>query len=141
MADLDAVPDEESAVPLVDDTTVKPKLKALSRIRRDLTDDELQSSGVQKLLIDKYEDSQELVQELKAYRDKFAEADKGLAVAEHKLQRNRAFEILSGTGLAVGAAMIGYAPNAWSSQPTGYMILGFGVVLTIGGIGAKVIDQ
>lgn len=140
MAEIETVPDEHSAIPIAEDAVSHPKLKALSRIKRDLTDDELQSSGVQKLLVDKYEESQELVAELRGYRDAFATADKGLAVANQRLHRHKAFEILSGSGLVVGAAMIGYAPNAWASQPTGWMILAFGIVLTIGGGTAKVIE-
>jgi len=136
MADTE-IPEEDSATPVADNTP-QPKRKALSRIKRELTDEDLASPGVQKLLIDQIEKTEEQLNDLERYRDKFYQTDKDLAVSNGKLKRHGALEILSSGALAVGGAAVGYAPNAWASQPTGYMVLGIGIVLFTVGLVVKV---
>lgn len=115
--------------------------KALSSARRELSDNELASSAVQKLLLDEIERLEEENIELCGYRNRYHEVDKKAAVLEQKIKQSMAHEIISVTCLTVGAAAIGYAPKVWSSEPTGYICLAFGILLIIGGIVSKAIKS
>ena len=79
--------------------------------------------------------------ELSNYQERFHEADKKVAVLEEKSKKDLATEIISVVLFTVGAAMIGYAPNIWQSQPSGWIALVLGAVLIIGGILAKAVKR
>jgi len=130
-------PDDAGATPA---TLPSNKVgRALSRLKRELTDDELSSPGAQKLLLQELERLLDENGALQSYRDKFQVSDKQLAVARESLKRNVAAEVVSGGCLVIGAAALGYAPAAWSSQPSGWIALTFGAVLVVCGIVAKAI--
>lgn len=131
-------PDESAAQVLGFMQAPKPR-RALSRLKRELSDEELGSTGVQKLLLDSLEQAREENSELKSFRDKFYECDKQVGVLKEKFKTDVAVEVVSIGSLAIGAAAIVYAPVAWAHQPDGWIALGFGIVLTIVGIVAKVI--
>jgi hypothetical protein len=132
-------PDEAGAQPL---STVAPSKsrRALSGLKRELTDDELASTGAQKLLLDLLEQSQEENENLKSFRDRFYASDKQLGVLQEKLKTKIGFEVLSTAAIAVGGASLGFSRSVWS-DPSGYgwMLLVFGVLMTVAGIIAKVI--
>lgn len=130
-------PDDSGAKPV---SSQEPKTRrALSRLKRELTDEELNSSGVPKLLLDSLERAEEENAELKSFRDKYYESDKQKAILGEKLKTRVALEIVSTGCVAVGAAAIVYAPVGWEHQPNGEIALGFGIVMTIVGIVAKVV--
>ena len=79
--------------------------------------------------------------ELKSYQAQFHETDKKVAVLEEKNKTHLVAEILSGVCFTIGAAMLGYAPVLWKSQPSGWIALVFGLVLIIGGIFAKAVKR
>jgi hypothetical protein len=131
-------PDEAGAKPVT--TPLAPKTrKALSRLKRELSDEELASPGVQKMLVEELEKVEEEKSDLSMFKEKFHQADKDLAVLKEKHRRYISAEIISGACLAVGAAALGYAPNVWAHQPSGWLAVAFGVVLTVMGIAAKAI--
>lgn len=137
MATNELQPDEAGAK-LV--STPEPKARrALSLLKRELTDEELASSGVQKLLLDALERAAEENEELKPFRDRYYQSDKQRAILDEKLKTRVALEIISTGCIAIGAAAIVYAPVAWEHQPDGGIALGFGIALTIAGIIAKVV--
>lgn len=137
MADKETQPDEAGAEPVLQR---EPKVRrALASVKRELTDEELASPGVQKLLLDMLQRAEEENAALKPFRDKYYEADKQKGILEEKLKLHVAFEVISTAGIAVGAAAIVFAPFAWAHEPDGAIALGFGIVCTIGGIVAKVI--
>ncbi|MBV8891181.1 MAG: hypothetical protein JO266_04255, partial [Acidobacteria bacterium] len=75
---------------------------------------------------------------LQPYRDKYHAVDKQLAKLEEKLQTKRSVEIVSGSCIAIGGALIGFALSSQSSPSS----LPFGIcggVLLLGGIVAKAI--
>jgi len=128
-------PDDAGAEPV---SLQQPKARrALSRLKRELTDEELSSPGVQKLLLDSLERSEEENAALKRFRDKFYESDKQKGVLEEKLKTHVALEMVSTGCIAVGAAALVYVPVAWAHQPDGGIALGFGIVMTIVGVAAK----
>ena len=113
--------------------------RALSSLKRELTDEELASTGTQKMLLEELERLTEENAALSSFRSLYHEADKNVAVLGVKQKKNISFEIISGSCLAVGAAALGYAPNVWGHPPSGQILIGFGIVLTIGGIIAKAV--
>jgi hypothetical protein len=136
----DTQPDEAGSKPITAEDVPKSR-RALSRLKRELSDDDLASPGVQKLLLDSLERIEEENAGLKSLREKYHQADKQNGVLEEKLKTSTSVEIVSMGSLAVGAAALGYAPSAWASQPTGWIALSFGVVLTAFGIAAKVVRR
>lgn len=130
-------PDEAGAKPV---SSQEPKARrALSRLKRELTDEELSSPGVQKLLLDSLERAAEENATLEPFRDKYYESDKQKCILEEKLKTHVALELVSTGCVAVGAAALVYAPIAWANQPDGGIALGFGIVMTLVGVVAKVV--
>lgn len=115
--------------------------RALTTARRELSDRELLSPVVPKMLLDEIDRLEEENTELAGFRSRFYDADKKVAVLERKQTISMAQEIISLTCLTVGGAALGYAPSVWSSQPTGAIALGFGIVLVLGGIVAKALTK
>ncbi|MFO7534093.1 MAG: hypothetical protein R6X19_00145 [Kiritimatiellia bacterium] len=109
----------------------KPANSALASIRRDLTDDELSTPGARKLLIDRLDQTEKQVAELKEFRDKYHTANQQVAVLTERTKQTNAGEILYGVALSAGAIFIGLAPSAWSSQPYGVISLLTGIVLML----------
>lgn len=133
----DIAPDERGSVPVAQQD---PKTrKSFARIKLELSDDELSSPGVQKMLVEELGRTQELLASMEEYREKFYKVDKELAVEKEKGKKNLAFELISGGCLAVGAAVFGYAPSLTTLPLAGWMAVTAGAVLTLIGIGAKAI--
>jgi len=115
--------------------------RALISARRELNDKELLSPAIPKMLLDEIDRLEEEKTELAGFRSRFYDADKKVAVLEQRQRISLAQEIVSLTCLTVGGAALGYAPSVWSSQPTGAIALGFGIVLVLGGIIAKALTK
>jgi hypothetical protein len=113
--------------------------QSLSRIKRELTDDELKSPAVQKLLIDDLDRLDRECSELLDYRERFHSTDKKVGILQEKLRRSISSEIISSSCFVVGAAALGYTPALWSSQPAGYISIAFGTILIAAGIWAKAV--
>lgn len=129
-------PEESGARPTTAPT--QKARKALSHLKRELSDDDLAQQGVQKLLIDKLDEVEEENVELRGYRERFHDTDKRLAVLTEKQRVRVSTEIISGASLAIGAAALGFAPAVWD-KPEGLIVAIFGAVLIILGIWAKAI--
>lgn len=121
--------------------TVKPKSgrRSFSKLPRELSEKELASPAVQKMLVDEIERLEAECEELSSYRPKFHDADKRAAVLDEKFKTKISIEILHVGCITVGAAALGYAPNIWTVQPTAWMVAVFGVVLVIAGLAAKAV--
>jgi len=115
--------------------------RAFTNIRRELSDEELSSPAIQRVLIDDIERLENEKFELTEYRDKYYGADKKSAILEEKVKSATAQEIIFGVCLTVGAAALGYAPAVWSSQPSGWISIVFGITLIIGGIVSKLVKR
>lgn len=85
-------------------------------IRRQLEEGDLASKGVQKLLLNELETSEGDCEALRAYVERFHEADKRAAVLDERLKTNTGMEIMFAVGLAVGGALIGWAPTLWDGS-------------------------
>jgi hypothetical protein len=135
----DEQPEEHGAQPLV--PTSNKNRKALSRLKRELSDDELSSPGVQKMLVEEIERIESEVNRLAEYRDRYYASDKEVALLKEQRKKSLSGEIIFGGCLAVGAAALGYAPAVWDSQPTGWISLIFGTVIIVLGIVAKAVQR
>jgi hypothetical protein len=132
----EAQPDEVGSQ-LIREEEVPKSHTALSRLTRELSDDDLKSPGVQKLLLELLAEAEKEVAALKSFRANYHEADKRNGVLEEKLKKHTALEIASIAMLAVGGGIMGLAPKMWSQQPAGWVLLITGAVLVIGGIATK----
>lgn len=115
--------------------------RAFTNVRRELSDEELLSPALQRILIDDIERLEKEKFELGEYRERFYSVDKKSAILEEKVKVSISQEVIFSVCLTVGAAALGYAPSVWASQPTGYMSIAFGIVLIIGGIASKVVKR
>jgi hypothetical protein len=132
-------PDEVGSQPIAAEA---PKAhRAFSRLKRELTDEELGSSGVHKLLLELLQRAEEDNVDMKPFRDRYYQADKQNGVLQEKLKSNLATEVISMGSLTVGAVALGYAPSLWKSQPGGWLAVVFGLVLIGGGIIAKAVRR
>lgn len=143
MADpTDDVPDVEPQE-IDDESLAVPKgtsgRRSFSKLRRELSDDELSSSAVQRMLIDEIERLEVERIELSSYQSQFHLADKRAAILAEKFKGKIAIEIIHLACMSVGAAALGYAPSIWANQPTGWMAAIFGVVLLVAGLAAKAV--
>lgn len=113
--------------------------KSFSRLRRELTDEELAAPAVQRMLLDEIERLDSELTDQRQYRDQFHEVDKVHAALQEKFKTKISIEILHVACIAIGGAALGYATSNWGSQPVGWISLVFGGVLLVAGIIAKAV--
>jgi hypothetical protein len=132
-------PDESGSTPV---KVSAPKTRrAFSRLKRELTEEEMRESGVQKMILEDNERMEGENRELRAFRDRYYEASVKVAVFETERKRSIAWEVLSSGCLAIGAAVIGFAPAMWSSQPASWYVLMFGAIVLIIGVVSRFFRQ
>jgi len=131
----------QPAAPPAEPTPPSGRRQALRDLRRQLSDDELTSPGVQKLLLDALEQADAKCEELAGYLARFHEADKRAAVLEEKLRTQTALEIAFGVGTGLGGAIVGLAPVFWNQQPQGYIVLVVGCLLIVGSVIARAVKR
>ena len=112
--------------------------QALRDLRRELTNEDLASPGVQKMLLDELARADGDCELLNGYVTRFHDADKRAAVLEEKLRAQTALEIAFGVGVGLGGAIMGLAPSLWDKDPFGYLALIVGSLLIIGASVARV---
>ena len=138
MTNSDTQPDDIGAQPIPSEPPKKGR--ALSRLKRELTDEEMASSGTQKMILDSIEQLQQEVEELKGFRDKYYEADKKIGILQEKAKTKIALEVLSTGSIAVGGGALAFSRTVWADpNGLGMMLAIFGAVMTGVGIAAKVI--
>ena len=141
MADKDNADQEPEATKEAASSYVPKGRRSFAKMRRELSEEELSTPAVQKLLIDETERLETENRTLAEFRDNYHRADKRVAILEEERKKSVAQEIIFGVCLAVGAAALGYAPSVWSEQPTGWIFLVFGFILIICGIASKVVKR
>ena len=142
MAQGDRPDQEPGSTEAPESSTFAPKSRqSLSKLRRELSEEELSSPAAHRLLIEELERLDRLNAELHGYRTRFHTADKRVAVLEEKIKKSLAGEIVFGVTIAMGSAALGVAPFGWSHQPAGWLLLIFAGVLIIGGIVSRVVQR
>jgi len=115
MATHEVQPDEAGAQPV---EAPAPKLRrALALVKRELSDEELDSSGAKKLLLDYLERAEEENNELKSFRNLYHKVDKELGILQEKFRTNTALEVLSTGTITIGAAALVYSQNFGRISP------------------------
>ena len=115
--------------------------QSFARIRRELSEEELKSPAVQRLLVEEIERLERENTKLVEYRDDYFEADKQVGILQERAKASLASEIMYGACMTVGAAAVGIAPVVWSIQPAGIIAIIFGAVLIVGGIASRVVRR
>lgn len=110
-----------------------------ANVKRELSDEELSSPAVQKLLLnDNYRMERE-IEELKIIESKFYQRDKEAAVLEVKLKEATASEVLYTVCETLGSLLAGLSSLYWENR--GWWILIVGIGLVIGGIVFKIVKK
>lgn len=117
----------------------KKSRQSFGKVRRELTEEELDSSGVQKMLLDEVDRLEGAEFELKSTSEKFHRANTQLEVANQRLREHRASEIISTGTVSIGSILFGAAFN-WKDDNTLFGLLVFvGLALIVIGVVAKVV--
>lgn len=103
-----------------------------ANVKRELSDDELQSPAVQKLLLNDNYRMEKENEQLKEYEALYHQRDKEAAVLNEKLKASRGHDILYTACEAVGSLLVGVAALDW--QNNGMLIVSAGAILVMGGI-------
>jgi hypothetical protein len=112
--------------------------KPYSKLRRELTDDELSNPAVQKLLISEIDKLEIKIAQLEDIEKDFHSVDKEKAVLQEKIKTHNSLEILYSFCLSVGSAILGLS-SMFKIAETGWIFLLVGGLLIIGGILSKYI--
>ncbi len=113
--------------------------RSLSRMRREMTDDELSSSGVQKIMMDDLDRLEAEKIELQRYVDRFHAADRENAVLKEKGKVRVASDITFGVLMTLGAAAIGYSPTLQAVSGASQTLVWTGAALLVGGVLSKLV--
>ena len=106
-------------------------LKSFSKVRRELTEEELMNnSAAIRLLLAQLDQGELQVAELSEFQNKFHGADKNVAVLEEHLKTSKVREAC----LAIGALLIGLTPSYDFIYGAGKYFFFVGVVLIIVGV-------
>lgn len=120
---------------IVSADTVK-KRGAFSNLKRELSDEDLNSPGTQRLILNELDKYEECSKQLELYKSKYYECDKDRAIYQERANSSNAFEILYSSSLSVGAMLIGLTPSL-NEKIEGWFVGVVGLLLLAGGIIAK----
>jgi hypothetical protein len=134
--DADIEPEAGEAAP-----HIKSSRKAFSKLATELSDEDLSSPGVQKMLLAEISRLESAALLSEEYQNKFHSADKECAVLKEKEKTLIFSEILYSVSLTLGAALIGIAPSITSTNVSPSAVGGIGVLLVIGAVIAKVVKK
>jgi len=115
--------------------------RAFSKVRRQLSEKELSSPAVQRLLLDELDHLELQVIELSKYIESSHELEKENSVLRERTRKTTASEIMYGVCLTVGACLIGLAPYLWSNRLQGYLSLVIGGILIISGLVSRAVRK
>lgn len=121
--------------------TTKTNRNAFSKLAFELTDEDLNSKGTQKLLLSEISRLESETLKLNDFRTKYYNSDKESAVLKEKQKIFMFSEILYSISLTIGAMLIGLTPSINSNNVPSWLISGIGGILIIGSILAKVIKR
>lgn len=113
-----------------------------TNIQREISEQDLQTPAVQRILLGEVDKLQNKVDSLELVQNQFHNIDKKAAILEEKLKSTNAHEILYTFSLTIGSVIIGLSPTLWSTKNNhGIIALIVGAILIVGGIASKVIKK
>lgn len=141
-----AVQDEESVEPSREGGSAgiaglpEPKGRRVTfgKVRRELSEEELSSPGVQKMLLDELDRMNGAEEELKICIGNLHEKSTLLAVSEEKLKTHHAFDVLSSGTIAAGSLIFGAAFSIKDAGNLVIILIILSILLVAIGIVAKV---
>lgn len=134
--DPDVEPSASEAAP-----HIKSSNKALSNLAKELSDDDLSSPGVQKMLLAEIDRLTTTELTADEFKDRFHKKDKECAVLKEKEKTFVFSEILYSVSLTLGAALIGITPSLTATNVSPNVVGVIGVLLVIGAVVAKVVKK
>ncbi len=120
---------------------IKSSRKAFSKLATELSDEDLSSPGVQKMLLAEISRLESAALYSEEFKGKFHKADKECAVLKEKEKTFIFSEILYSVSLTLGAALIGIAPSITSANYSPVVVGAIGALLVIGAVVAKVVKK
>lgn len=103
-----------------------------ANIKRELSEDELASPAVQKLLLNDNYKMEEEMKKLKEFETLYHIKDKEAAILEEKLKKVAGSEVLYTVCETVGSLLAGISALYWDDK--GWIVLIIGIGLVMGGI-------
>ncbi len=122
-------------------TNVISSNKPFKKINHDLSEKDLASSGVIKLLLNEIVKLEYNVSNLSNYRKKYHETDKERIRLEEKQKHYFPHEALFSLCITIGALLVGLYPSMNGDNNNGNIALGVGIVLIIGAAISKVLKK
>ncbi|MCQ2336010.1 MAG: hypothetical protein MJ010_02370 [Paludibacteraceae bacterium] len=114
---------EIGAIPIGQDKQERP----FSKLNRTLSESDLKSVGVQKILLSQMDDYEKCKEELDCYRKKYYASDKKCAEYAVKESSNTKTEALYSCLLAIGSAILGMYPGL-SDCAAKWVVVVFGIL-------------
>ena len=133
------VREDEDTEAVESDQRSAATLRSLSKIPRELSEEELATPGAQRMLLGLLDRLGSEVEILDRYRDRFHNCDKEKSVLSVRLNQSNSKDIVLGAALATGSLFIGLAPSIWTSGPVGPIVVVGGAILIVGSIVARLI--
>ena len=132
--------DQETASrPLVGVSPEQPKVRrAVSKARRELTEEELAAPAARVMLLDEVDRLDSENTELSQFRNRFHQVDKECAVLKEREKGGIASDIVFTVSMTLGGVVVGALPGLSSVAPKYHdMALAVGILLMLTGIVAK----
>lgn len=107
-----------------------------SRLRRELSEEDLTNPAVQKLIISDIDKLEARISDLEDFQVKFYETEKDKAVLQEKLKGHNSHEILYSFCLSAGSGLLGIS-SLFEMKEEGWIFLTIGGLLIVGGILSK----
>jgi hypothetical protein len=104
------IPEDSNQVDNSLDPETNVRRLSVSNLARQLTEDELSTTGVQKLIIEMLEDAENENNELKNYVSKYHIADKQVGILAEKLLKDNIIDVFFGLGIGIGGVILGLTP-------------------------------
>lgn len=111
--------------------------KPYSKLKRDLADEDLNNTAVQKILISEIDRLEFKIIELESIKQKFHDLDKQNGILSEQLKSIKSHDILYSVCLSIGSTLIGLT-SMFSFKTGGWIFLVMGCFLIISGIISKV---
>ncbi len=133
---------EPASTEIVGTAPSRSRRPSFGGLRRQLTNEELQSPGIPKLLLDMLEEAETSRDEYKSYVDAYHAADKRAEVLGEKVNRDTAINIFFGVGVGLGGSIVGLSPFFWEKGALyGSICLLIGIGLIIGATFGRIVKQ
>ena len=84
---------------------------ALSKLSRELSDDDLKATGARKMILNRIDDLETANRNLEGFREKFYDIDKNYAVLKERYELLKVDVAIKNVMTIVGSALLGFLPS------------------------------